>query len=108
MPWSVETYGPVVDAELAEFDDDMLAKLKRIRVLVESEGPQALHMPQARPLAYGLWELRLTGRNRIGRTIYLTISGQRVVLLRAFIKKTQKTPANEIAIAWERAKRLMT
>ena len=105
--WTVETFSSDVDEELEQFDDAMLARLKRIRALVEQEGPQALRMPLARPLKNGLWELRLTGTNRIGRTIDLTFSGKRVVLLRAFIKKSQKTPAREIEIAWNRARQLM-
>jgi phage-related protein len=36
--------------------------------------------------------------------IYATAIGQRVVLLRAFLKKTQKTPAREIALATQRLK----
>ena len=108
MMWTVETFSSDVDEELDQFDDAMLARLKRIRALVEQEGPQALKMPLARPLRKGLWELRLTGKNRIGRTIYLTFAGKRVVLLRAFIKKSEKTPAREIEIAWDRARKLMT
>ncbi len=107
MSWIVETFGPEVDEELASFDDDMLAKLRRAREKVELYGPDFLRMPLARPLERGLWELRLSGRNRIGRTIYFTMTGKRLVLLRAFIKKTQKTPRSEIDIAWERARRLM-
>lgn len=108
MAWVVETFGPAVDEELEQFDDEMLARLKHIRLKVELHGPQFLRMPVARPLERGLWELRLTGRNRIGRTIYFTVSGKRMVLLRAFIKKTQKTPRAEMEIAWERARRLLT
>jgi phage-related protein len=108
MPWIVETFGPVVDTELDEFDDTMLARLKDIRQKVALYGPQFLRMPAARPLERGLWELRLKGKNRIGRTIYFIVQGERVILLRAFIKKTQKTPRREIELAWERAKRMMT
>jgi phage-related protein len=38
------------------------------------------------------------------RAIYLTASGQRVVILRVFVKKTQKTPRREIDTARERAR----
>ena len=38
------------------------------------------------------WELRLTGRDRIARALYVTAIGRRVVVVRAFVKKTQKTP----------------
>jgi phage-related protein len=51
-----------------------------------------------------LWELRVTGRDGISRAIYVTASGQRVVIVRVFVKKTQQTPKREIAIARQRAK----
>jgi phage-related protein len=108
MAWVVETFGSVVDSELDDFDDVMLSRLKDIRLKVGLYGPLYLRMPAARPLERGLWELRLKGKNRIGRTIYFIVQGERVILLRAFIKKTQKTPRKEIEIAWERAKRMMT
>jgi phage-related protein len=46
----------------------------------------------------------MAGRDRIARSIYVTASGQRVVVLHTFIKKTQKTPARALAIARARAK----
>jgi len=36
--------------------------------------------------------------------MYVTATGKRVVVLRVFTKKTQKTPRKEIALALERAK----
>ena len=46
----------------------------------------------------------MTGRDGISRAIYVTAQGRRVVILRAFIKKTQKTPPRELALARQRAK----
>jgi Phage derived protein Gp49-like (DUF891) len=51
-----------------------------------------------------LWELRITGRDGISRAIYATTAGRRAVVLRVFIKKTQKTPKRELDLATERAK----
>jgi phage-related protein len=53
-----------------------------------------------------LWELRMTGRDGIARAIYVTASGRRVVILRAFVKKAQKTPRQELELARQRAKNL--
>ena len=53
-----------------------------------------------------LWELRLTGRDGIARALYVTATGRRVVILRVFVKKTQKTPRREIELARQRAKEL--
>ncbi len=46
----------------------------------------------------------MKGRDGIARAIYITAVGERVVVLHAFDKKTQKTPARALEIARERAK----
>lgn len=51
-----------------------------------------------------LWEMRLRGKDGIARAIYLTASSKRVVVLRVFLKKTQKVPRREIELALMRAK----
>jgi phage-related protein len=60
--------------------------------------------PHVKHIEGRLWEIRLSGRAGIARALYVTSSGQRVVILRAFVKKTQKTPRSEIKLALERAK----
>ena len=46
----------------------------------------------------------MTGRDGISRAIYVTASGMLVVVVRAFIKQSQRTPRGEIEIALRRAK----
>jgi phage-related protein len=48
----------------------------------------------------------VTGRDGIARAIYVTAIGRRVVIVRAFIKKTQQTPRSEIDLALRRAKEI--
>lgn len=62
--------------------------------------------PYVKHLEGKLWEMRLKGRNGIARSIYVTATGKRVVVLRTFIKKTQKTPLREMKLARERAKEI--
>lgn len=66
------------------------------------------HLPRdwVKHLGDKLWELRLTGKDGIARAIYVTASGQRVVIVRIFVKKTQKTPARELELARQRAKEI--
>jgi phage-related protein len=45
----------------------------------------------------------MTGRDGIARAIYVTATGRRVVVVRVFIKKTQKTPKHELELARRRA-----
>lgn len=63
-------------------------------------------MPTCRPLGAGLWEVRctLTG-GRIARIIFSLHTG-RMLLLHGFIKKTQKTPPDALALARQRQKEI--
>jgi phage-related protein len=53
-----------------------------------------------------LWELRVMGRDGIARAIYVTATGRRLVIVRIFVKKTQKTPQRELELARQRAKEI--
>jgi len=53
-----------------------------------------------------LWEMRMKGKDGIARSLYVTATGRRVVVLRTFEKKSQKSPRREIKLALERAKEL--
>ena len=59
-------------------------------------------LPLCRSLGHGLWEVRSTLPSaRIARVIFCFYDGV-IVLLHGFIKKTQKTPRSEIALALAR------
>jgi len=58
--------------------------------------------PLARHLEGDLWELREESQTNIYRIIYFFFTGRRIVFLHGFQKKTQKTPANELAMARKR------
>jgi len=104
MPWTVVTLGAVVDGEIAALPADMRARLVRMTELIEQIGFDALPRNSVKHLEGRLWELRITGRDGISRAIYVTAVGQRVVILRVFVKKTQKTLARELEIARQRAR----
>lgn len=59
--------------------------------------------PYVDNLGKGLWELRSNLTNRIARVLFV-VKRDKIIALHAFIKKTQKTPPNEIAIALRRLK----
>lgn len=104
MAWTVETLNETVDVELAELPPDMRARLVRIAQLIESVGLPNVKEPHVRHVRGQLWEIRLKGKAGIARALYITAREQRVVIVRAFIKKTDKTPTNEIDLALQRAK----
>jgi len=64
-------------------------------------------MPLCRPLGQGLWEVRsaLPSR-RIARLLFF-VHEDRIGVVHGFIKKTQKTPADDLELARRRMKEMM-
>ena len=104
MGWAVETLDETVDTEVEALPEDMRARLARIAKLIEEKGLERVGDPHVKHLEGRLWEIRLKGRSGISRALYVTAPGWRVVIVRVFVKKTQKTPRNEIGLALSRAK----
>ncbi len=63
-----------------------------------------LGMPLVRSLGGGLWEVRCGLLQGIARIIFTMCEGE-MVLLNGFVKKTQKTPIEELELARKRAKK---
>jgi phage-related protein len=93
-------------AELAALPADLRARLARIAELIEAVGLPCVKEPHVRHIRGPIWEIRLKGKAGIARELYITTKEKRVVILRAFVKKTEKTPAGEIELALQRAKEL--
>lgn len=62
-------------------------------------------MPLARKMGDDLWELRSNLPDGIARTFF-TLHSEKLVLLHGFIKKSQKTPSKELALAKRRLTKL--
>jgi phage-related protein len=57
-------------------------------------------MPVCRPLGRALYEVRTTlSQNRIARVLFYIDKQDRMVLLHSFIKKTRKTPDEDLELA---------
>ncbi len=104
MRWTVETLNETVDAEVETLPEDMRARLARIAKLIEENGLERTGEPHVKHVEGRLWEMRLKGRSGISRALYVTAVGRRVVIVRVFVKKTEKTPQREIDLALSRAK----
>lgn len=104
MAWTVEILNEAVAAELRELPADLRARFYRIARLLEEFGPHMVREPYVKPLEGKLWEMRMKGQDGIARAIYMTTKGQRLVVLHAFIKKTQRTPRAALELATRRAK----
>ena len=107
MAWSVETLNTAVDAEVRDLPSDMRAQLVRISLMIEEFGLERMREPHVKHLQGPLWEMRMRGRDGISRALYVAVTGRRVVIVRVFVKKTQKKPSREIALALSRAKEVL-
>jgi phage-related protein len=104
LAWTVETLSHVVDAELDRLPADMRARFQYVSRLIEEFGLEQVREPHVKHLGGSLWEMRLKGKDGISRALYVTAVGWRVIVVRVFVKKTQKTPNREIELALKRAK----
>ena len=107
MNWTVETLNETVDNELRALPAEVRAHFVRICELVAAVGLDRMGAPHVKHLTGGLWEMRMTGRGSIARALYVTAREKRVIVVRAFVKKTQRTPNREIALALQRARELL-
>lgn len=105
MAFQFEYFHERVLAEVESWLVDVLADYARLVELLIEYGP-SLRLPHSRAFGEGLFELRPRGRSGIARAFYCFLMGRRVVLLHAFIKKSQETPDRELKLARKRLKEL--
>ncbi len=108
MEWRVETLNETVDKELRALPADMRARFARICQLIGAVGLDRVGAPHIRHLSGPLWEMRLSGRDGISRALYVATQDMRLVVVRVFFKKTQRTPRREIELALRRVGEIMT
>jgi len=102
VAWRVTFYNAAYQRELLELPAGFVARFLRYAERMEHFGPD-LGMPHTRAMGNGLFELRLKAAEGIARVFYCTLVGRRIVMLHHFIKKSEKTPRNEL----EKARRRM-
>jgi len=100
--WRVTFYNLEYQQEILKLPAGFVARFVRYAERMELFGPD-LGMPHTRAMGSSLFELRLKAAEGIARVFYCTLVGQRIVMLHHFIKKSEKTPRNEL----EKARRRM-
>lgn len=104
MRYSVEYFHSRVREEVENWPGGILADYARILELLMEFGPH-LRMPHSRAMGGGLFELRpRSDAEGIGRVFYCFMAQRRIVVLHAFLKKTQETPERELKLARKRMK----
>ena len=76
-------------------DLKMQVKLYRLIELLEERGYE-LREPYSKALEDGIFELRAKQGTDISRILYFFVVGKKIILTNGFVKKTQKTPINEL------------
>ncbi len=85
---------PVKDF-LMSLNPKMIAKFLKITELLENNG-EKVGMPYSRNLEKGIFEIRVISNNNIVRILYFFTKNKKIILTNGFIKKSQKTPKQEI------------
>jgi phage-related protein len=101
MDWEILYYDEDVQEIINAWPVGIRACYARITERIVMFGPN-LGMPFTRSMGKGLFEIRARGKEGIGRAFFCTIVDQRIVVLHAFTKKSQKTPQKELEIARRR------
>ena len=87
------------DKPVKLFIDGLETKLKvkmMFSVKLLKELGYKLREPYSKHLEDGIFELRAQSGNNISRVLYFFYVGEQIILTHGFIKKTQKTPREEI------------
>lgn len=103
MRYEIEYFHPRILKEIEGWPNSIKADYARLIELLIDFGPD-LRMPHSKAMGDGLFEIRPKGRDGIGRAFYCFVKGKRIIILHAFIKKSQATPQKELIIARKRMK----
>jgi len=106
MNWRITFYSKKVKSQVLAFPAGILASFLHVAELIEEYGPK-IGMPFTRSIGAGLFEIRAKGKEGIGRALYCCLAGKELVILNTFVKKTQKPPKKEIALARKRMKEVL-
>lgn len=92
-PWGLAYYSTKVQRVIQEWPAGIRADFLHIAGVMVEHGPD-LGMPHT----------RAKGQEGIGRALFCTVVGRRIIILHGFIKKTEQTPMRELDIARARMK----
>lgn len=105
MDYSITYFNEAVQDAILELPDTLAARYIVLTRRMIALGPN-LGEPHTKAFGDGLFELRLKGAEGIARVFYCTLVGRRIVMLHSFVKKTSKTPMQELRIAESRLKEI--
>ena len=101
MHWAILYYNDDVQEIIDAWPVGIRAYYARITERMRILGPN-LGMPFTRSMGQGLFEIRAKGKEGIARAFFCTMVERKIIILHAYIKKSQKTPEKELEIARKR------
>jgi phage-related protein len=105
MDYAITYYSEAVQEEIIDLPDTLAARYIVLTRRMVALGPN-LGEPHTKAFGDGLFELRLKGAEGIARVFFCTLIGKRIVMLHSFIKKSDRTPKRELAVAESRLKEI--
>lgn len=105
MQFTITFYDEALEAQVLALPRTLLARYLSLADRMVINGPN-LGEPHTKAMGDGLFEMRLKGAEGIARVLYCTLVGQRIVVLHSFIKKTDKTPSQDLALSRKRLKEI--
>lgn len=101
MDWKVELYDESVEETILNMPPKIQARMIKLLELIEKYGAN-LGPPHTESIGAGLFEIRAKAQEGIGRSLYCYMKGKHIIVLHAFIKKSNKTPKLELDLAKKR------
>lgn len=99
--YTITYYSEKIQANIMSLPITLRSKYIHYTKLIMEYGTN-LGMPHSKAMGGGLFELRLKGAEGIARVFYCTIIDKKVVMLHSFIKKTDRTPKQDLDLAIKR------
>lgn len=103
MTWEIKYHDEKLQDAVLALPAGLLARYLHLTDRMVQYGPD-LGIPHTRAMGSGLFEMRLKSQEGIGRVFYCMLVQRRIVMLHQFVKKTNKTPPKELAVARRRMK----
>ncbi len=108
MSWKIEFVNQRAAREFEQLPLVLKAKFEHISNLIRAYGPFHVGMPYIKHVQKKIWEIRLNSHSVAGRCLYVTETGQKIIVLHSFIKKEKKTTNHALSIGQKRLKEIET
>lgn len=101
--YKITYYSEEVETAVLDLPHTLAVRYVHITKLMLEYGGN-LGMPHTKPMGSGLFEIRMKGKEGIARVFYCTMIDKEIIMLHSIVKKTEKTPDQDLAIARKRMK----